>query len=96
MEALSITEAKNLIEENKELIIIDVRTEQEYNQGHIEDSINIPLDKIQNEEFNTEDDYLLYCRSDGRSRFAQKILKSKGFNSKFIIGGYLEWINQNN
>lgn len=93
MVGISVQEAKELIKENEDLIIIDVRTYQEYQQGHIEDAINIPLDKIQDEEFSNEDDYLLYCRSDARSRFANKILKSKGIDSKFIIGGYLDWVN---
>lgn len=91
MEALSVQEAKKLIEENNELKIIDVRTPHEYNEGHIQNAINIPLNEIQNKEFDKNKEYLLYCRSDGRSKFANQILKSNQINSKYIIGGYLKW-----
>ncbi len=62
-------------------IIIDVRTPQEYDHGHIQGSKNIPLDKIQREvktikSFNKP--IITVCKSGARSGMAKSILKSAG------------------
>jgi len=97
MEAITTHKARELIKENinnPNFEIIDVRTKEEYDMGYIEGAINIPLDKIQEDIKNLDKDkeYLLYCRTQGRSQFAHQMFKSNGLNSKFILGGYLEWI----
>ncbi|MEY4333567.1 MAG: hypothetical protein RLZZ196_2310 [Bacteroidota bacterium] len=62
-------------------IIIDVRTPQEFDHGHIQGSKNIPLDKIQREvktikSFNKP--IITVCKSGARSGMAKSILKSAG------------------
>lgn len=100
MDAISTKEAKIIIEKNKNnpnFELIDVRTEGEFSSGFIQTAKNIPLDKLglKLKELSKEKEYLLYCRTDGRSSYAVQALKSQGFNVKYIIGGYLEWIREN-
>lgn len=62
-------------------IIIDVRTPQEFDHGHIRDSRNIPLDKIQREVKaikNMNKPIITVCKSGARSGMAKSILKSAG------------------
>ena len=72
-------------------ILIDVRTDAEWNDGYIETAIHIPLDKIlQKIEFatkNKEQTIYLYCRSGKRSAKAEKALQSIGYINAKNIGG---------
>ena len=71
--------------------IIDVRDKAEYDNGHIENAINISLTEIMDgklPECEKEEKILLYCVSGGRSGRAQHILKSAGFINVENGGGY--------
>jgi len=70
---------KTLMQEN-EYIIVDVRTESEYEELHIVDSINIPYDEI-DENVNLEKDKIIfvYCKSGNRSGIAYNILSDLGY-----------------
>ncbi len=65
--------------ENK-FVIIDVRTKEEYNTGHIKDAINIPYDEIA-EKINISKNIniFVYCRSGNRSSIAFKTLSDMGY-----------------
>ena len=68
------------IVENKEYLIIDVRTEEEYKEGHIKESINIPYNEIdENIEIDKDKIIFVYCRSGNRSRIAQEKLTQLGY-----------------
>lgn len=62
-------------------IIVDVRTPKEFKKGHIKDSINIPLKRIEKNLIaiskNTE--IVVYCRSGSRSQVSAKILRENGW-----------------
>ncbi len=76
-------------------LIIDVRTAEEYKEGHIEGSLNIPLDEI-NEAMSwlvKDVPAVIVCASGSRSEQAVKILKSNGFE-KIYNGG--SWNNFGN
>lgn len=62
-------------------IIIDVRTQGEYQMGHIKKSINIPLDTLENNlsKFKRDKCIICCCASGMRSASAKSILQSKGF-----------------
>ena len=60
-------------------IIIDVRTKEEYDEGHIVGSINIPYEEISKERFDKEIPILVYCRSGNRSSIAYNILNNLGY-----------------
>lgn len=69
--------------------IIDVRTEDEYKNGHIKNAINIPLDKIMENEFNLDKDekLVIHCRTHGRSKMAIAKLSDLGYKDLTIAPG---------
>lgn len=77
----------------KELLIIDVRTKEEFAQGYIPTAQLIPLDVIIKDDYKDlpKDQLIcLYCHSGRRSGTAKKILKKAGYNVK-NIGGIISW-----
>ena len=85
--ASSSNDIEKLMSEN-EYIIIDVRTKEEYDEGHVVDSVNIPYDEI-NEESNLDKNKIIfvYCKSGNRSSIAFSKLDSLGFNV-YDLGAY--------
>jgi len=74
-----------------DVLIIDVRTEAEWNSGYLENAIHIPLDTIEKNITLTEPDknmeIYLYCRSGNRSEKATSILQDLGYKNVTNIGG---------
>ena len=71
-------------------ILVDVRTSQEYREGHIPGSKNVPLqtiDKIRSVADNKDTALFVYCYSGGRSRQAVSILQHMGYTNVRNIGG---------
>jgi len=86
LKRISLNEAKKLVENQKTngLTIIDLRTPQEYQSGHMENAINIDFYKNFKENINKLDknkQYLIYCRSANRSRASLKIMKDLKFKN---------------
>ena len=78
---------KKVIKENN-YIIVDVRTENEYNSCHIKRAINIPYDTINEEtDLDKEKTILVYCKSGVRSSKAYKLLKELNY-SVIDLGSY--------
>ena len=84
-----------------EFKLLDVRTLEEFESGHIFTAINIDffstnfIDEIK--EFDTSLNIILYCRTDNRSSKSAKILADNDFKNVYIIkGGIEEWISQGN
>jgi len=67
--------------------IIDVRSAEEFAQGHVPGAINIPLDDVQKLTKAVTDDTILICRTDGRSSMARQVL-GKGV---VVKGGTNAW-----
>ena len=77
-------------ETNVGAVLLDVRTEEEYHDGHIEGSINIPLDRISSVENTIKDKstpLYVHCLSGGRSGQAVSYLKQIGYTNAKSIGG---------
>ena len=71
-------------------VLLDVRTPQEYREGHIPGSKNVPLqtiDKISSVAGNKNIPLFVYCYSGGRSRQATSMLQHMGYNNVQNIGG---------
>jgi len=81
---------KFIIDENSQ--VIDVRTVQEYKEGHLKNAINIPHAEIKNKinEYVKDKDQkiILYCRSGRRSGIAEKTLKEMGYTNAINAGAY--------
>ena len=73
------SELEKVLKENN-YIVVDVRTKEEYETGHVKDSINIPYDEIdENVDLDKEKTILVYCKSGGRSHIAYETLTNLGY-----------------
>jgi rhodanese-related sulfurtransferase len=83
--------AKDLIDSGAQLI--DVRTDIEYEAGHIPGARHIPLAQVQRESETLDRDQpvVLYCRSGNRSRPAAEAFAASGWEAQSIDGGLLAW-----
>ena len=83
------TELKELI--NKGGQIIDVRTKDEYQRGHIKGSVNIPLQVLSHSlsKINKDKPVITCCASGMRSASAKNILVSRGYTDVYNGGGWL-------
>lgn len=93
---VSVKQAKKLIASHKDMIVLDVRTPEEYADGHLPGArmINVMdatfAEKIA--KLNKEDKYLVYCRSGKRSLNAINKMAEMGFKDLTNMkGGYLAW-----
>jgi len=94
-------EAKQLLASDKDIIIIDVRTPQEFNTGHIKGAKNINVaDKNFRptiESLPRDSSYLVYCLTGARSRYAIKFMKEQDFKSVYHLEhGIVEWTQEGN
>ncbi|MBP7478155.1 MAG: rhodanese-like domain-containing protein [Chitinophagales bacterium] len=83
--------------QNKKVVILDVRTPEEYREGHIPHALNIDFQSPSFEteilNLNREHHYLVYCRSGKRALNASKTLQSNGFASiKIYPGSWNDWV----
>jgi phage shock protein E len=71
-------------------VIVDVRTKEEYQSGHLRKSINIPVDKLQQniKKLNKNVPIITCCASGARSASAKRILKSNGFEQVYNGGSW--------
>lgn len=92
---VTVEEAKSLVESNVSLIIVDVRTREEYDSGHIEGAILIPVSELESRinELSKEEELLIYCRTGNRSSNSVNILKANGYTKIFHMNdGIIAWI----
>lgn len=88
-------EAKERLEKEKDIILLDVRTEEEHKVKHIPNSILAPVENLENEikdKINEKDvTIFVYCRSGRRSNLAVEILNKLGYTNVFDLGGISSW-----
>ena len=94
---ISIEQAILLIETRPDLVIVDVRTPEEYETGYIEGAVNICVTCDAQElldNLNPDDEILLYCRTGSRSATAARILNENGYHKVYnMLGGITAWRN---
>ena len=92
---ISMDEAIAMMEAEKDYLIVDVRSYEEFAQGHIPGALNVP-----NESIGTEPPLLLpdkeqlimiYCRSGNRSKQASQKLADMGYSNIVEFGGIMDW-----
>ena len=95
LKAISVEQVKADLDEGKDFILLDVRTPEEYEEGHIEGALNIPLKElayeVENEIPDVETTIYLYCRSGVRVITAGHILYDLGYENVYNMGGILSW-----
>ena len=92
---ITMDEAKEIFEQPGEYIILDVRTFEEFNGGHIPGAICIPNENIVSEppaELPDKDQLIyVYCRSGNRSKKAAQKLVDMGYTNIVEFGGIINW-----
>ncbi len=88
-------EAKKIMDEESDYIIVDAREQSEYDEGHIKGAIVIPYTEIEQkaEEMlpDKEQLILVYCRSGRRSKIAAQSLANMGYTNVKEFGGIIDW-----
>ena len=94
-EQISGAEAKALMDSESGYIIIDARTQEEYDEGHIPRAILIPeyeiADRAEKELPDKDQLILVYCRSGRRSKIAAEELGKLGYTNVKEFGGIIDW-----
>ena len=92
---ITAEEAKQIMDTEESYIILDVRTKEEYDQGHIPGAIVISHEEIAEkaEDVLTDKDQLIlvYCRSGRRSKIAAEALVELGYTNIKEFGGIIDW-----
>ena len=92
---ITAEEAKQIMDSEEGYIILDTRTQAEYDEGHIPGAIVIPHDEITDraeEELPHKNQLLLvYCRSGRRSKLAAEALVELGYTNIKEFGGIIDW-----
>ena len=91
---VDVGEAWDLIAEKAGLVILDVRTVSEFESGHLEGAINIPVEVLSSHlsGLNQNDELLVYCRTGNRSTTAVGILRESGYDRVYHIDrGIVAW-----
>ncbi len=92
---ITAAEAKEIMDSQEGYIILDTRTQEEYDEEHIPGAILIPHDEITEkaEDMLTDKDQLIlvYCRSGRRSKLAAEALVKLGYTNIKEFGGIIDW-----
>lgn len=93
---ISQEKAKEMMDSEQELTILDVRTLEEYKEGHISDAQLLPNEDIKEETVfdmfpDKEEVILIYCRSGNRSKQAAEKLVGYGYTNVYEFGGIITW-----
>lgn len=93
--SITAKEAKEIMDTEEGYLILDVRTQEEYDEGHVPGAVLIPNMEIENraeEELPDKEQLILvYCRSGRRSKLAAQILTDLGYTNVKEFGGILDW-----
>ena len=94
-EVITPEEAKEIMNQEDSYVILDVREQDEYDEGHIEGALLLPYTEIEKragEELPEKDQLILvYCRSGRRSAIAAKSLIEMGYTNIKDFGGIIDW-----
>ena len=97
---ISQTQLQQLMKSNQEIVILDVRTAEEFAKGHIANAVNISHDELDTrllELTNAKDkQVVIYCRSGRRAEVARKLLSEQGFKHlDHLSGDFNAWTDKN-
>ena len=92
---ITAEEAKKIMDEQKDAIVLDVRTQEEFAEGHIANALLLPYDEIAAKAASLLPDkaktILVYCRSGRRSAIAAEELAKLGYKDVRDFGGIIDW-----
>jgi rhodanese-related sulfurtransferase len=92
---LTAAEALNMMQTDKNILILDVRTLGEYEKKHIPNSVLLPIEELRKENFAPLEDkkqkILIYCWTGRRAEDSAKILIEHGYKNVYEFGGLVDW-----
>ncbi len=94
-EPISQSEFLNAMKSNG--VLVDVRGPEEFANGHLPHAVNIPFETLEDQVFDPDKTFILYCQSGIRSYKGVKKLKAKGLNKVLNLGGMeraVPWVNE--
>ena len=87
-----------MMETEENYVLLDVRTVEEYEEGHIPGAICVPNETIGEDEIeelpDKEQVIMIYCRSGNRSKQAAKKLLEQGYTNLYEFGGIIDWTGE--
>lgn len=94
-QSISPEEAYDRLKNEEGIFLLDVRTAEEWKEGHIPGSFNIPVDNVADgiaaQPVNHDDTIFIYCRSGNRSKTAANALIAAGYTNVYDLGGIGDW-----
>ncbi|GGC79440.1 rhodanese-like domain-containing protein [Thalassobacillus devorans] len=93
MKSLTAEQVKEIMEQGEQLNIVDVREVGEVSQGKVPGAVNIPLHLLEfrKDELDKNKNYIMVCRSGGRSGQATQFLDQYGYDVTNMEGGMMSW-----
>ena len=92
---ITAEEAKQIMDSGAEIIILDVREQEEFDAGHIPNAVLLPYTQMNEQAARVLPDknaqILVYCRSGRRSKIAAEALAALGYTRVYEFGGILDW-----
>ncbi|MBP1577848.1 MAG: rhodanese-like domain-containing protein [Oscillospiraceae bacterium] len=93
---ITAEQAKTMMNEQPDAVILDVREQQEYDSGHIPNAVLLPVGSITEQTAaevipDKESVVLVYCRSGNRSKTASAALAELGYSKIYEFGGIKSW-----
>ena len=97
-EHLDEDEAVEMMKNNPDIIILDVRTQAEYEKRHIPGALLVPIEKLREGDFSALPDkdktILVYCWTGRRAEDSAKILSENGYENVYEFGGLVTWTGE--
>ncbi|MBY0029701.1 rhodanese-like domain-containing protein [Priestia aryabhattai] len=93
MKTIEAQEVEQLVKKQEQIHILDVREVEEVKTGKIPNALNIPLPLLEfrMHELDKAKNYIVVCRSGGRSGMAARFLERQGYSVTNMTGGMMEW-----
>jgi len=90
---ISPEEVNEIIKNGEDYLILDVRSKEEYDPGHLEGAMLFPVSELEDrlDELPVDKPIIVYCKSGGRSRTAANILVENGLTQVYDMGGINSW-----
>ena len=94
-EMITPQQAKQIMDSREDIVILDVRTQEEYGKKHIPGAVLLPLDDVEQKAPvvlpEKDQTILVYCRSGRRSKLAAEALVKQGYTNILEFGGINDW-----
>ena len=95
---IGMDEAAKMMKADKGVVIVDVRTQEEYDKKHVLGAICVPIEDIREGKLDKLPDknktLMLYCWTGRRSEDAAAILAKKGYKNIYEFGGLVDWTGE--